>query len=225
MSKNQQRFALLGGIVVVALIIAGAVIAFSTSDAAVRGAKFDYSSIPQSVTEDGAHVLGDPNAPITVVEFADFQCPHCQRYTEVTSQIIENHVMTGEAKFEYRYFPTTDRQGFTARLVECSVEQGANFWVAHDVMFGLTSRGWTQTSSQEFANILDLSFGELLNCVNSADQIDTDMRVGVNAGVTGTPAVRIRVGDGDLQPIAPQYEGGGPPYTVIQAAIQSANGS
>jgi protein-disulfide isomerase len=191
----------------------------------VRGAKFDYSDIPQSVTDDGAHVLGDPDAPITVVEFADFRCPHCQRYTEVVEQVIENHVMTGEAKFEYRFFPTTDRQGFTARLVECAVEQDANFWEAHDVMFGLTSRGWTQTSSQEFANILDLNYGELLNCVNSADQVDRDARIGVNAGVTGTPAVRVRYGDGELQPIGPQYTGGGPPYSVIQAAIERANES
>lgn len=225
--NNRQRMILFGGIIAAAVIVAIVAIVFSTSGASVRGAKFDYSQIPQSVTADGAHVLGDPDAPITVVEFADFRCPHCQSYTSTIARVIENHVATGEAKLEYRYFLTSDgaNQGFSSRLVECSVEQGANFWVAHDVMFDLTSRGWNQTSSQDFANRLDISFGDLLNCVNDATQYQTDMRLGQSNQVTGTPAIRIRYGDGPLQPISPQHVSGGPSYSVISAAINQANQS
>jgi protein-disulfide isomerase len=223
MTKNQQRMALLGGVVVAALIVVGVVIAMTTSSTAVTGGKFDYSAIPQDRTEDGAFVLGDPDAPITVVEFADFQCGHCQSYTSVIEQVIENYVLTGQARFEFRMTPTVDRTGFNFKLVECAVEQGANFWVAHDVMFGLTSRGWTQNSSQEFASQLNVSLSDLLSCAGDANQWMADASVAGTAGVTGTPAIRVRVGDGVLQPIAPQYTDGGAPYEVIAAAIEAAN--
>ena len=92
---NKQRLYILGGGVAVAVIIAIIAIVATTSGGRVRGAKFDYSEIPQSFTDDGAPVLGDPNAPITIVEFADFMCPHCQEYTETIGRVIEEHVITG----------------------------------------------------------------------------------------------------------------------------------
>ncbi len=226
-NNNRQRMIILGGVIAIAVVIAVVAIVFSTSSAAVRGAKFDYSQIPQSVTSDGAHVLGDPNAPITIVEFADFRCPHCQTYTSTIERVIEDYVATGQAKLEYRYFITTDRAepvGFSSRLTECAVEQDANFWVAHDVMFDLTSRGWTQTSAQQFAERLDISYTEMLNCTREARQFEVDSRLGQSAGVSGTPAIRVRLGEGGpLQPISPQHASGGPPYTVLSAAIEQAN--
>jgi protein-disulfide isomerase len=219
---NSQRTLLFGGIIAVAVIIGIAAIIISSTGG--TGAKFDYSSIPQSYTEDGAPVLGNPDAPITVVEFADYRCPHCQSYTSVMSDVIENHVVTGEAKLEFRMFPSVDRQGFNFALIECSVEQGANFWEAHDVMFNMTSRGWNQTSSQQFADQIGVSYGDLLNCASNAQQWVTDAQVGQRAGVSGTPGIRIRFGDGQLQPISPQHTSGGPGYAVIRAAIEQANG-
>ncbi|MEM6281411.1 MAG: thioredoxin domain-containing protein [Chloroflexota bacterium] len=221
-SASQQRTLLFGGIIAVAVVIGIVAIVISTTDAR-GGAKFDYDTIPQTFTEDGAPVLGDPAAPITIVEFADFQCPHCQTYTSTIAQVIENHVLTGEAKFEFRMFPSVDRQGFNFALIECSVEQGANFWVAHDIMFNMTSRGWNQTSSQEFANQVNVSYGELLNCASDAEQWVVDATLGQQAGVSGTPGMRVRYNDGPLQAI-PGAERGGPSYTVIRAAIEQANG-
>ncbi|MEL6151948.1 MAG: thioredoxin domain-containing protein [Chloroflexota bacterium] len=220
--SNQQRLLIFGGIIAVAVIIGIVAIVISTTDAR-GGAKFDYDTIPQSFTEDGAPVLGDPEAPITIVEFADFQCPHCQTYTGTVAQVIENHVLTGEAKFEFRMFPSVDRQGFNFALMECAVDQGANFWVAHDIMFNMTSRGWNQTSSQEFAERVGVSYGDLLNCAGDAEQWVVDATVGQQAGVSGTPGVRIRLNDGALQPL-PGGERGGPSYPVIRAAIEQANG-
>ena len=159
-----------GGVALAAALVAVAFIVFSTSDAAVQGANFNYDEIPQSTTEDGAPVLGDPDAPVTIVEFADFMCPACQQYESTKERLIENYVMTGQAKLEYRYFPTVDRSGFVSGLVECAVDQGANFWVAHDIMFDLASQGGREVDSQEFANRLDLSYGELINCVGESDQ-------------------------------------------------------
>lgn len=220
---RQQRTLILGGIILAVLVIAGVAIAVSSNNAAVKGASFDYSSIPTSRTEDGAYVIGNPDAPITVVEFADFLCPHCQEYNEVIDRVIEEHVVTGNAKLEYRFFPTVDRTAFTAKLVECAAnDDPQKFWEAHDVMYGLAKRGWNQTSSQEFSKLMNISYGDLLNCANNADQVSIDVALGRQTGVSGTPAIRIRLGDGPAVPISEQHASGGIPYGVIEAAIQSA---
>jgi protein-disulfide isomerase len=225
--KQQNRAAIFGGIIALGVVIAGIAIFLSTRSAAGQGARFDYDTIPTERTTDGAFVIGDPDAPITVVEFADFMCPHCQTYTSVTDQFIEEQVLTGAARFEFRMFQSSDASGITFRLIECAVEQDENiFYAAHDVMFDLTRRGWNRTSSQEFANELDLNYGEMLNCVgdNSRNwQFITDSRVGQSAGVTGTPGVRIRLADGNLRTISPEYARGGPSYTVLAATVQAAN--
>ncbi len=221
-TANTQRLILLGGIVVVALVVAGVAIWLNTSSAAVRGAKFNYADVPQTRTADGGFVLGNPDAPITIVEFADFRCPACQNYRDTVEQVIANHVMTGEAKLEFRMLPTVDRTGFSFQLVECATEQDASFWLAHDVMYDLASRGWTQTSSQEFAERMDLNYGDLLNCVTNADQFVTDAQLGQRSGITGTPGVRVRINDGNLQPIG---QSSAPAYDTLRTVIEQANQS
>lgn len=218
---NQRRLIIFGGVIGAAVIGALAGILLTRSSGTVQGAKFDYSQVQASRTEDGAFVLGDPNAPVTIVEFADFLCPHCQDYTEVTERVIEEYVLTGQAKFEYRFFPTTDRSLLTPALVECAAgDDPARFWVAHDIMFDLAKRGWNQNSPQEFARRMNMSYGELLNCARDADQYETDARLGQSAGVTGTPAVRVRFNDGPLQAAA--GDRGGPSFEVLSAIIQQA---
>jgi protein-disulfide isomerase len=222
--NNNNRAAILGGIIGLVVIVAGVAILLTTRSGAGQGARFDYDSIPQTVTDDGAYVLGDPAAPITIVEFADFMCPHCQDYTDTIDRVIEEHVLTGNAKFEFRMFPTTDRTAITFRLLECSTQQDeAIFYPAHDVLFDLTKAGWGQTSSQEFANRLGLNYGELLNCISDANQWQIDAQLGQRSGVTGTPAVRIRLADGPLQPISEQYIRSGPSYQVIASTVNAAN--
>jgi protein-disulfide isomerase len=225
--NQQNRAAIFGGIIALGVIVAAAAIFLSTRNATGQGARFDYDTIPTNRTADGAFVIGDPDAPITIVEFADFMCPHCQTYTSVVDQFIEEQVLTGAAKFEFRMFQSSDQAGITFRLMECAVEQDETiFFAAHDVMFDLTRRGWNRTSSQDFANELGLNYGELLNCVGDNSnqwQFVTDSRLGQSNQVTGTPAVRIRLSDGPLQPISPQHVRGGPSYAVLRAAVETAN--
>ena len=58
--------------------------------------------------------------------------------------------------------------------MECAVDQNPDiFWEGHDIMFDLNQRGWNQTSSQEFANRLNVNYGEMLNCVEDAEQVLT----------------------------------------------------
>src|SRR5690606_690163 len=103
-----------------------------------------YEDIPQSRTEDGAFVLGDPDAPVTIVEFADFMCPHCQNYETTVHDFIEQYVTTGQARFEYRLYPIVHPtySVFTAQIAECAdVQRDGAFWASHDLLYDLASDG------------------------------------------------------------------------------------
>jgi protein-disulfide isomerase len=188
-----------------------------------------YREIPHSRTEDGAFVLGEADAPVTVVEFADFLCPHCQNYHATSKQFIEQYVATGQAKFEYRLFPVVDPElsPFSAQLAECVGEQdGGKFWAAHDMLYDLGSRGRIdlETTPQALAETLELDANLLLQCQQTATQHETDTAVGTAAGVNGTPTMFIRVDEDTLG--YPYLDGriynqGGLPLNIIQQVIEA----
>lgn len=185
-----------------------------------------YEDVPQSRTEDGAFVLGNPDAEVVIVEFADFMCPHCQEYESTIQQLIHEYVLTGDIRFEYRMFPIVNPNlsPLTAQLAQCAGEQG-NFWGAHDYLFELTS---SQRISADVVdnvvNTLDLDLTEMETCLQSADQFLIDMTLGDSLGVTGTPSVLLRVGDvgpnwvvANDQPLR-----GALPYEILELIVQAA---
>lgn len=165
----------------------------------------DYSAIPQSRTEDGGFVLGDPDAPVTIVEFADFMCPHCQTYHGTVQELIREYVATGQAKFEYRFFPVVnpDLSPLTAAMVECAeILNPGSFWHAHDVMYELTAAGFNTLTPLTFATRAGIDYEAMVQCVQEdAGQVFTDVELAQASQVTGTPSVMVRYGDGELEDI------------------------
>lgn len=162
----------------------------------------NYDAIPQSRTEDGAFLLGDPNAPVTVVAFEDFLCPHCQRYQSTIQDLILFRVTQGEANFEYRMLPAVDPvfSQLAAQLAECSVEQGISFWVAHDELFAIaSSERFNNQSARTFADNLNLDYGTLLECTETASQVINDSQLASQLGVSGVPTIGIRINGGDIR--------------------------
>lgn len=161
-----------------------------------------YEGIPFERTADGAFILGDPDAPITVVEFADFMCPHCQNYHSTVTQFIEQYVKTGQARLEYRLFPIVHPtySVYTAQLAECVEQQreGA-FWPASDVLYNLAEAGDIGPETAEvLGDALDMSGEKLEVCAAEAVQHETDLALGESMGVSGTPAVLFRNSAGEL---------------------------
>ena len=198
-------------------------------DQPIAEGAIDYSAIEQSRTEDGAFVLGAPDAPITIVEFADFMCPHCQTYHTTVQDVIKNYVATGQAKFEYRFFPVVDPtySPFTARMVECAdILQPGSFWNAHDVMYDLTTNQFTSFSLYTFAARVGLDFDEMVTCAQeSANQVETDTELAQTMEITGTPSVMVRYDDGDLEDIVVDGESVGRssvPLLVLASIIEDA---
>lgn len=183
-----------------------------------------YEGVPVSRAEDGGFVLGDPDAEVTVVEFSDFMCPHCQTYTEVAHQFIEEFVVTGQVNFQYRMFPLVHPEFsvMTAKIAECAGTQDlVQFWYAHDLLFEMAQdREIDANTPAVVAGELGLDEEQLLLCMDDAVQYETDQQLGRSLGVQGTPAIRARIGDSELDVIAysgQPYDRGGAPLELLEA--------
>lgn len=198
---NQNQMYIIGGIIVIAVL---AILAIVISANGVQvGPSIDYSEIPQERTADGGFILGDPSAPITIVAFEDFLCPSCQSYQGVIKSFINEFVVTGLARFEYRILPTQGFSDEAAAFAECADElYPGTFWDAHDEMFRLASaeRFDPNTTPRRFADNMGMSYTDLLACSADADQWQIDQQLGTQYQVTGTPTVLVRYGNGPLQP-------------------------
>ncbi len=161
-----------------------------------------YEGIETSRAEDGGFVLGSPDAPVTVVVFADFMCPHCQTYVETTHEFIDTFVRDGQARLEYRLYPIVNPtySALTAQWAECvEVQRDGAFWPAHDMLYNLAHAGEVGPDTPEtLAETLGLDVEKLDACAADAAQYVTDLELGASLGVSGTPATAVRLEDGTL---------------------------
>ena len=99
-----------------------------------------------SASPDDPRSMGDPQAPIRVIEYSDFQCPFCARFaSDTAAQIQAAYIDTGKVYFQYRDFPLVDIHPgalLAAHAANCAAEQGA-FWPMHDQLFqGAAAQAW-----------------------------------------------------------------------------------
>lgn len=189
----------------------------------------DLLSLPSERLDDGGFIIGDPAAPITIVEFGDYTCPFCLEYEPIMTEYIETYVVTGQARYEYRLLPTAGGQMtvLAARYAECAdlIEPGG-FFAAQQVLYQLAYKGrYDSDMGRYLAEQLDMNFNKLRLCTRNARQIETDAQFARDLGVGGTPAVMIRYGDAD--PVWIEYEGetynrGGVPLDVLAAVTDAA---
>ena len=190
-------------------------------------------SAPQitMVSLDDDPVKGNPNAPVTVIEFSDFQCPFCSRfYQQTLSSLQENYIDTGKIKFVYRDLPLDNlhpNARTAAIAAECADEQG-KFWEYHNVLFEKQAE-WQSLASSEFATTseqyaadLGLQAASFESCMQSqgiADEVNKDSLEAARYGVTGTPTFFIgKEKDGFTKLVGAQ------PYSAFQAAIDEQLG-
>ncbi|MEK6865327.1 MAG: DsbA family protein [Thermoproteota archaeon] len=158
---------------------------------------------PISVSIDDDPIRGNQDAPITIVEFSDFQCPFCARFQiQTLPLILEQYVETGKVKFVYRDFPIQNSHPNAmpaAAASECAHEQD-KYWEYHDALF--ENQGvWNNveitsaiTVFKEFATELDLNQEQFNSCLDSGkyiEEVSNDLRDGKDYGVTGTPGFFI----------------------------------
>lgn len=144
---------------------------------------------------------GDENAPVTIIEFGDFQCPACQQFnTQSKPQVELAYVESGKAKFVYYDWPITTAHPhafLAARASRCAADQDG-YWEYHDNLFRNQVRWAASTNPSElfvdYAGTLGLDEGEFEDCLNSdrhAELVTANLELGNQLGVGGTPTILI----------------------------------
>ncbi len=210
--------AALFGILLIAAILTGG---FGFGNKPETG-KIPGSSVPDAATARGEVEIGDSpvkgayGAPVSIIEFADFQCPFCGRFFEQTlPDIMKQYVDTGKVKFVYKHFPVEaiHPQALPAALAsECAREQG-KFWEYHDVIFK-NQRSLGDESYRRWAKELNLDETEFDDCYDSKKyelRVRGDLEEGIAEGVRGTPGFLI---NGKLL-------SGSQPFAVFQQVIEA----
>ncbi len=140
-------------------------------------------------------VKGSKDAPVTIVEFSDFQCPYCGSfYTQTLPSIEKNYIETGKARLVFMNFPLGFHQYAqkAAEASECAQEQG-KFWEYHDKLFE-NQAALDIASLKQYAKGLSLDQAKFDKCLDSgatAGKVSRDSSSGQSYGVTGTPSFFI----------------------------------
>lgn len=179
---------------------------------------------------DDDPVLGDKDAPVTIVEFSDYECPFCKRHFDQTlPQIIKDYIDTGKVKLVYRDFPLSFHDPMATKeavAANCARDQGGDekYFEFHDEMFTRTTsngNGLSDDKIQTIASDLGLNISSFSSCLEDSSQTDEvkkDIADGTAAGASGTPTFIIGKTtasgeiDGDLVV-------GAQPYAAFQAVI------
>jgi protein-disulfide isomerase len=144
--------------------------------------------------------LGNANAPITIYEFADFQCPHCAEFASFIEPLIkQNLVQTGKARYVFYEFPLGFKWSFLAgRAGRCANEQG-KFWELHDILFS-RQQDWAfeKDAADKFSeyakSIPGMDADRFDQCVRSdkyQQEVSASSQLGQSLGVQGTPTIFV----------------------------------
>jgi protein-disulfide isomerase len=145
------------------------------------------------ISAEGAPFKGPVDAPITIVEFSDFQCSYCKRVLTVLDQVLERY--PSKVKLAFRDFPIVNIHPHAHKAAEaahCAAEQG-KFWEFHDLLFEKQD-AIPNANFSEHAKALGLEVTPFQACLESQkykDKVERNYADGVKAGVSGTPAFFI----------------------------------
>jgi len=157
---------------------------------------------PRNYTQQSGNVLGDPNAPVTFVEFGDFQCPVClNTYLNVEEQLINEYVYTGKMSFTFQAVGFLDRgtteSSHSAEAAYCAGDQN-KFWEYHGVLYanqGAENSGaFSDNRLIAFAETINLDMDAFRSCFLSgqkAAMVDQAEAAGFAIGVDATPSFVI----------------------------------
>ncbi len=169
-------------------------------------------------------VRGSSSAPVTIVEFGDYQCPKCDAWFKNEEPTIKaNYIDTNKAKLYFVDFPFlgADSQ-VAAQAAYCAGDQG-KYWEYHDYLYnnqGNIQSGWASSSNlKSYASTLGLDTTKFNSCLDSgkyASQVSHNKQVGASKGVQGTPAFFIVGPTGTMQEIT-----GPQPAAVFSNVIDS----
>jgi protein-disulfide isomerase len=172
------------------------------ADAVAKRIEMARNARPVNAARD--HLLGDPQAPVSIIEYSDFECPFCKRFHGVPEEVVKR--LAGKVNFVWRQFPLEMHGPAAAREAEaseCAARIGGNdaFWsYANEVMRRTRSNGQGLPAGDgdplvalaAELKIDSVAFGKCLESGESQKAVGEDLKDGEGSGVTGTPGIVLR---------------------------------
>ena len=153
----------------------------------------------------GSPVIGNKSAPITIVEFGDFQCQFCGRFAKQTEPLLNStYIQTGKVNLVFKHFVTHGPDSFNAAIAtQCANDQG-KFWNYYTTLYnnqGAENSGWANTENfKKFAtSIVGINMQEFDSCVDNQKYksfVENDTNFAFVSGFQGTPTFVIEKADG-----------------------------
>jgi len=175
--------------------------------------------------ENGSPPLGTESAPITIVEFGDYQCEACYAWFHNTRDtLIDNYIETGKAKLVFVDLPFLGRDSPKAAQASYCAEDQGQYWEYHTMLYtfqdGHPDSGWADRDRlNSFAFSLDMNMDEFNDCMNSSKyqkRVKANYDEAVKNDVQSTPTFIIISEDGKKKQFS-----GAQPYSVFSATIES----
>ncbi|HVN16219.1 MAG TPA: thioredoxin domain-containing protein [Anaerolineales bacterium] len=223
-AEQRSRFWTIGVVVAVALVIA-----FFLIYPNVQPVGAIATAEPRTRPQVNANMAGDPNAPIKITEFADFQCPYCLRFYQNTeSQVMDSYVATGKVYFVYRSYGNFigAESKSAAEAAYCAGDQN-KFWEMHDILFANqkaeNSGDFANNRLMAFAKEIGLDMTQFQSCFNGGKydkQTDQDFADAHANNVQATPSFVLSY-TVNGQPKSELIEGA-VPFSDFQTKIDAA---
>ena len=239
---SSSTFFLSFAIILGSLIIAGAIILSKTNSGIPQAREVAQEGVvpgsaepqapagPVEVSTDDDPVMGDKNAPLTLIEFSDYECPFCKRsFTDVFPELKKNYIDTGKVKLVFRDYPLPFHPNGQkeAEAAECarSLSDDAMYFKFHDQIFTKTTSNGTGLALTELPNIaksLGLNVTQFQQCLDSdkfKKEVEKDIADGSAAGVSGTPSYFIGASTKDGK-ISGKMLVGAQPFSAFKTLIE-----
>ncbi|MFZ2252852.1 MAG: thioredoxin domain-containing protein [Minisyncoccia bacterium] len=219
-------------IVLAAALIAGAIV-FTGSQKSGTSLQVGTGTEKEQITEeteiapvtDKDHIRGNPNAPIVIVEYSDFECPYCKNFHETMNKIMADYGKDGKVAWVYRQFPIVQLHPNAPKIAaasECVASLGKNdaFWKFADFVFGEREINSPTdiTRLGEYAEKSGVDKAKFTACVDAGtftSKITSDLGLAAKAGAKGTPYSILMVGN--QQGII----NGAQPYETVKQMVET----
>jgi len=226
---KRDSIAIPAAIVIAAALIAGAIYFNGSRPVADTGtnplANNTPTAVPLRHADATDHVRGNPNAPIMLIEYSDYECPYCKLFHETLQRIMTEYGPSGKVAWTYRHLPIQQLHPNAAKIAEaseCVAQNGGDFWKFSDSIFGGREIKETTNMSKlsEYAVAAGANKTQFDTCLasgNNAEKVTASINefIGVSGGKIGTPHTFVVVGDQSI-PIE-----GAQPYDVVKQMIDS----